>query len=104
MPDYFAPAFRVEVNGANLAADISKNIQHVSVVSEPNTMDTFSISLVNQYPKLRWTHTSDADLFQEGSVVSIAMGYVDDLEPMIEGEITQISPSFPENGSPTITI
>jgi phage protein D len=104
MPNYFAPAFRVEVNGANLAADISKNIQQVSVVSEPNTMDTFSISLVNQYPKLRWTHTSDADLFQEGSVVSIAMGYVDDLQPMIEGEITQISPSFPESGSPMITI
>jgi len=104
VPDYFAPAFRVEVNGANLAADVSKNIQQVSVVSEPDAMDTFNVILVNEYPKLRWTHTSDADLFQEGSVVKIAMGYVDDLQPMIEGEITQISPSFPESGTPTIHI
>jgi phage protein D len=104
VPDYFAPAFRVEVNGSNLAADISKNIQQVSVISEPDAMDTFSVTLVNEYPKLRWTHTNDANLFQEGSVVTIAMGYVDDLQEMIEGEITQLSPSFPENGTPTIHI
>lgn len=104
MPDYFAPAFRVEINGANLAADVSKNIQQVSVVSEPNSMDTFNLTLVNEYPRLRWTHTNDANLFQEGSVVTIAMGYVDDLQEMIEGEITQISPSFPESGMPIISI
>jgi phage protein D len=32
------------------------------------------------------------------------MGYVDDLQEMMEGEITQISPSFPESGTPTVTI
>jgi len=37
-------------------------------------------------------------------VVTIAMGYVDDLQEMIEGEITQISPSFPESGTPVISI
>jgi phage protein D len=104
MPDYFAPAFHVDINGSTLAADVSKNIQQVSVVSEPNAMDTFSLVLVNEYPKLRWTHTGDADLFGEGSVVKIAMGYVDDLQEMIEGEITQISPSFPDSGTPTIHI
>jgi phage protein D len=104
VPDYFAPAFRVEINGTHLAADVSKNIQQVSVISEPDTMDTFSLVLVNEYPRLRWTHTKDAELFQEGSVVKIAMGYVDDLQEMIEGEITQISPSFPSSGIPTINI
>jgi phage protein D len=104
LPNYFAPAFRIQINGANLAADVSKNITQVSVVSEPNTMDTFSFSLVNEYPRMRWTHTSDADLFQEGSVVLIYMGYVDDLQEMIEGEITQISPSFPDSGTPALTI
>ncbi len=74
------------------------------MVSEPNTMDTFSFALVNEYPKMRWTHTSDANLFQEGSVVLIYMGYVDDLQEMIEGEITQISPSFPDSGTPVLTI
>jgi uncharacterized protein len=104
VPDYFAPAFWVEIDGTTLAADVSSNIQEVSVVSQANTMDTFRFTMVNQYPGLRWTHTSDRNLFKQGSVVTIAMGYVDDLQEMIEGEITQISPSFPESGTPTITI
>jgi phage protein D len=104
MPNYFAPAFRIEVDGATLAADVSKNIQEVSVTSEPNSMDSFSLTLVNEYPLMRWTHTGDAKLFAQGSVVKIFMGYVDDLQEMIEGEITQISPNFPASGTPTINI
>lgn len=104
MPNYFAPAFRVQINGTKLPPDVSKNIQQVSVVSEPNTMDTFSLTLVNEYPKLRWTHSSDATLFSQGSEVIISMGYGDDLQEMIDGEITQISPSFPESGTPVFSI
>jgi phage protein D len=102
--NYFAPAFRVEVNGSRLQADISMNIEQVQVVSKPDTMDTFSLTIANALPKMRWTHTSDADLFRVGNTVKIAMGYVDDLQEMIEGEITQISPMFPESGVPTVTI
>jgi phage protein D len=104
VPEYFAPAFRVEIDGARLAADVSKNIQQVSVVSGPNALDTFSLTLVNEYPRLRWTHSNDADLFQEASTVTIAMGYVDDLQEMIDGVITQISPTFPQDGMPTVAI
>ncbi len=104
MTNYFAPAFRVEVNGTRLAADVSKNIQELQIVSKPDTIDTFSFTVVNALPELKWTHTSHADLFREGNSVKIAMGYVDDLQEMIEGEITQIKPTFPESGMPTVTI
>jgi uncharacterized protein len=104
MSKYYAPAFRVEVNGIRLAADISKNIQEIHVTSKPDTLDTFSFTVVNSLPHLRWTHTSDADLFKEGSAVKISMGYVDDLSAIIEGEITQIRPSFPQTGIPTVAI
>jgi Bacteriophage probable baseplate hub protein len=102
--NYFAPAFRIEVNGSRLAADISENIQDVQIVSKPDTLDTFSFTVVNALPDLRWTHTDDANLFKEGNAVSIVMGYVDDLQLMIEGEITQIKPTFPESGIPTVGI
>jgi uncharacterized protein len=102
--NYFAPAFRVEVNGSRLTADVSKNIQELQIVSKPDTIDTFSFTVVNTLPKLRWTHTSDANLFREGHSVKIWMGYVDNLLEMIEGEITQIKPTFPESGMPTVTI
>jgi uncharacterized protein len=102
--NYFAPAFRILVNGSQLKADVSLNIEQVQVVSKPDTLDTFSFTIANPLPEMRWTHTSDADLFREGNAVKIAMGYVDDLQDMIEGEITQISPTFPQGDIPTVTI
>ena len=104
MTRYFAPSFRIVVNGSHIRADVSAEIEQVQVVSKPDTLDTFSFTIANPLPKMRWTHTDDADLFREGSSVKIAMGYVDDLQDMIEGEITQISPSFPQDGIPTVAI
>lgn len=105
MPDYFAPAFRVEVNGSRLAADVTANIQQLSLVSKPDTLDTFSLTLVNEYPAMRWTHDpKDSELFQVGSAVKISLGYVDALTYEFEGEITQLSPTFPDSGTPTIAV
>jgi phage protein D len=101
---FFAPAFKVEINGATLAADVSKNITDVSAIHELDTTDHFSLTIANPYPKMRWTHTSDADLFKEGSAIRIEMGYVDNLQVMVDGEITSISPSFPESGTPTVRV
>src|SRR6266404_6468609 len=98
MSNYFAPAFRVEINGSSLSADVSCNVEQISIVSKPDTLDSFTMTVANPYPQMRWTHTSDADLFHEGSGVKIALGYVDDLHDMIDGEITKISPTFPDSG------
>ena len=104
MPNYFAPSFRIDINNSRLAADVSKNIEQVSVVSKPNTLDTFSFTLANAYPALRWTHSPDADLFQEGNSVHISFGYVGGMQKFIEGEITTISPTFPQDGMPSVSI
>lgn len=104
MTNYFAPAFKIVVNGSKLEADVSYEIEQVQVVSKPDTLDTFSFTIANPLPKMRWTHTPDADLFREGHAVSIAMGYVDDLQDMMKGEITQISPTFPAGDIPTVAI
>ncbi len=101
---YFAPAFKVAVNGAKLAADVSKNVMQLSVTNELDRPDSFSLTLANPYPKMRWTHTDDGDLFKEGNAIKIELGYVDDLEPMFDGEITSINPTFPGSGTPTLGI
>jgi uncharacterized protein len=101
---YYAPSFRIVVNGARIQSDVSAEITDVQVVSKPTTLDTFSFTIANPMPRMRWTHTNDAALFREGSSVKIALGYVDDLQDMIEGEITKISPSFPSDGVPTVAI
>lgn len=106
MTNYFAPAFQVQVNGSRLQADVSMNIESVTVVSMPDSLDTFNFTITNSLPDMRWTHNpTDASLFREGTSVSIAMGYVPDaMQPMIEGEITTISPTFPADGIPTVAI
>jgi phage protein D len=104
MPNFFAPTFRVEINGARLAADVSYNVESLSVVTSPNTLDTFQLTISNEYPRMRWTHTPDAELFREGNSVTIAFGYVDELEVLFDGEITQVSPSFPSSGVPTLSV
>src|SRR5215469_2055563 len=73
-------------------------------MSMPDTMDNFNFTLTNTLPKMRWTHLPDADLFRPGSSVKIFMGYVDDLQPMIDGEITNMTASFPADGVPTVEI
>jgi len=102
--NYFAPAFQVIVNGSHLLADVSRNIESITVTSMPDTMDTFTFTLTNTLPKMRWTHPPDGDLFRPGSSVLITMGYVDDLRQMIDGEITSMTATFPADGVPTVEI
>lgn len=103
-PSYFAPAFEVRINELGLETEISKNITQVSVVTESGTLDELGLTIANPYPTMRWTHTSDADIFSEGNGIEVRMGYVDDLHPMFDGEITSISPTFPESGMSTVSI
>jgi uncharacterized protein len=103
-PNFFALAFRVAVNGTSLSADDARHVMDLSVVNEPDTLDHFSLTLANPYPQMPWTHTNEGDRFREGSSITIEMGYVDDLQPMFDGEITSISPTFPESGTPTVQV
>ncbi len=103
MPNYFAPSFQIEVNGSRLHADVSNHVQTVQVVSTPDSLDQFSFTLANPLPKMPWTNEY-AELFKLGNAVTIMLGYVGDLRDMMEGEITQVTPTYPASGVPTVTI
>jgi phage protein D len=104
VPNYFAPAFQVQINGTDLNADISRNIEEVSVTSEKDSMNSCSLTVANTYPEMRWTHTSDSGLFKEGNSVIVLMGYVDDLQEVFNGEITAVTATFPDSGAPSVKI
>ncbi len=103
--EFFAPTFKVTVNGIELNQEVLNYISQISVVTEPDTVDQCSLTLANPFPDLRWTHhKKDAALFGEGNAIQITMGYIEDAQPMFDGEITSISPVFPESGTPTVSI
>lgn len=102
---YFAPEFRVELNGTSVAADVTKNITDVSVTLAPDAIDSLRLTLANPYPAMRWTHTKDIELFREGTALKVWMGYAGaPLVLMFDGELTGMAPSFPEGGSPTLAL
>jgi phage protein D len=103
-PPYFAPAFRIKVGGAALAAEQEKAVSELIVTQELGTSDHFSVTLVSPYPELPWTHGRDAGLFKPGAAVAIEMGYVDDLHLMLSGEVTGLTPNFPAEGTSTLRV
>jgi phage protein D len=107
-PNYFAPTFRIDIDGNRLAADVSKHIQRVSVVSRlarQDAMDSSSLTLVNAYPEMRWTHnTQDRSLLAIGNTIAIQMGYVGEEQDLFFGDITSVSANFPASGTPTVDV
>jgi phage protein D len=106
MTKYYAPEFKVIVNGTELKADISENIQNIVVTKRINSVeDTCTLNITNAAPTMRWTHTDDAHLFWIGSEIQVNLGYVDDMsDGMMQGTITGVSASFPSSGVPTLTV
>ncbi len=96
---FYAPRFDIRVSGITIAADISDQVTSVVYDSSLDTAEMFKVVFRN--PDNQFT---DSPLFNPGKSVELYMGYGQELQPMILGEITSVEPSFPENGSPTITI
>jgi phage protein D len=101
---FFAPAFRVRVNGSGVEGDVSALVLGLSVTLEPGVPARCDLTLANPLPEMRWTHSDDWRLFQEGNALEVAMGYADDLRPVFDGEVTGMTPSFPESGGPTLQV
>lgn len=101
--NFYAPTAKVLVEGDNL-------LQHgieITSVTVDNTLegaDQFSFVVNNAFDiqkrDFRWLD----DLFAFGKRVRIDMGYVDELELMVLGLITEIKTSFPSGSLPQITV
>lgn len=99
MRPYYVPDFAVKIEGLTLAADVRHAVIDLTYESSLETADMFSLRLNNADLRL-----TDSPLLDVGKNVEIYMGYAGELEPMMLGEITAVSPSFPANGAPTIAI
>ena len=96
----YAPGFRVFVDNMRATADVSSNITSLSINNKLNAADECTITLCNE--RLQWT---ESNLFEEGSEIAVEMGYhASGLARMFLGDVTRLSPSFPESGVPTLRV
>lgn len=109
--EQYAPSFLIKVKGTELRHGVSVDVLSVSVTDNADRADSFTFGVRDRRPepgrlfasgeKLQWM---DSDTFDEGNEVEIHMGYINNLQPMLLGEITAVSPSFPANGQLTLTV
>ena len=107
----YAPSYRIVVKGTELRHGVTVDVLSVSVTETINQADSFSFTVRDRYPEpgrlfaggdtLKWM---DSDLFDEGNEVEVHLGYVDNLQLLLRGEITAVSPSFPASGQPTLAV
>ena len=107
---FYVPHFQVKLNGTELEDDVIRDVVEVSYRDKLNEIDAFEMTINNwdaakfktkyePYSKPIYAH-----LFDPGKTLELSIGYVNDLKPMISGEITTLEPTFPEAGGPTLSV
>lgn len=99
------PAFEVLINGTPLPVAALTHVAGLTVDQDQGLPAMFTLQLVgsdHQEDEAPWV--DDADLFSVGNVAELKMGYGDDVESLIVGEITGLEPEFGLDRLPSLTI
>src|SRR5260370_32539202 len=105
--DFYVPAFRLMVQGEN---EFVPNNDILSVTYQDSLTEIASFDItVNNWDAERLTFKySDGDTFDPWKDVELHMGYYRngqaELRRMLVGEITTMTPTFPQAGGPTLTV
>jgi phage protein D len=102
--DYYAPNYRVEIEGQEVDPESRGDILEVKVTMDIENMASFDFTVNNWDDKHITFKYSDTKTFDIGNRVQVHMGYADKLRSMTRGVITSMTPRFPESGPPTIVI
>ena len=102
--DYYAPNFKVFVEGTELDENTHGDILDLTVVMDKEALTSFSMTVSNWDDSSFDFKYSDGTTFYIGNRVDIQMGYANDLRFMMSGIIQTLSPRFPESGPPTLSV
>jgi phage protein D len=102
--DYYAPEYKIEVDGQILDEETKGDILDLKVAMDIDNMTSFDFTVNNWDDKNFDFKYSDKKTFNIGNVVHVHMGYADGLRSMVSGQISTLSPKFPESGPPTMAI
>ena len=98
------PSFGIELNEKPLVADMALWIVSVTVEDDLDLPSMFTLELISKEDEKGFAPWTDDERLALGAAVRISMGYGDDREPLIAGEITALEPTFTMSGAPTLTV
>lgn len=99
------PDFNVIINGSPLPAEAMAYVAGVSVDESVELPSMFTLEMTGsdtETQEVPWI--DDQKLFAIGNVVEVKLGYADDLETLLIGEITALEPEFVFNRLPSLTV
>jgi phage protein D len=102
--DYYAPNFKVEVEGRELDPEAKGDVLDLKVTMELDNLTSFDLTVNNWDDKRFGFKYSDTTIFDVGNRVHIRMGYADDLRFMASGIISTLTPNFPDSGPSTLGV
>jgi phage protein D len=95
---------KILINDVEIPTELKADVLDVKVCYYTEGPDTFDISvnMLNSHePELKWV---DHDYFTPGSKIEIRIGYLDEFETMIIGEITALHPHYFSNEAPRMKV
>jgi Bacteriophage probable baseplate hub protein len=109
--DFYAPAYTVRVGGRDLVRDVLAAVSQVEVELKLRAASRFSFTIVDAYDhEYQFFRTGSGGdllgLLAFGADVEVCMGYGDakSTPRVVQGIVTEIGLSFPEGGSPELSV
>ena len=98
-------AFEVKIDGSPLPTKAKAHLINITVDRQTDLPGMFILEFSGsdtQDEEIPWI--DDESLFSIGNVVEVKLGYIDDLETIIVGEITSLEPEFSLDRLPSLTV
>lgn len=99
--DFYAPDFAVEVAGKPLDPVAKAHVREIKVELDLRKLNSAEIKTSN-YDDERFRLLPDA--FRLNDRILLRLGYAGRIVAVLPGFVTTLSPDFPEDGSPTLTV
>ncbi|HEX8070856.1 MAG TPA: contractile injection system protein, VgrG/Pvc8 family [Pyrinomonadaceae bacterium] len=99
------PEFDVLINGASIAAEVKTHVVGVTVDEHVDWPAMFTLALIAS-EDLRDAHRwiDDAKLFAVGHEVEVKLGYANQLQSVLKGEITGLEPEYRADQLPALVV
>src|SRR5262245_27633734 len=98
------PDFDIIINGSPLSIEAQAHVVSVMVDDSVELPSMFTFEIAGSEEQSEQVPWVDADLFAIGNVVEIKLGYADDLDTVLIGEITGLEPEFASDRLPSLTV